>query len=35
MGKKLKKKVTFIFTLKEETGLRGAKAINERDIDEL
>jgi putative aminopeptidase FrvX len=34
-GKKLKKKVTFIFTLQEETGLRGAKAITERDIDEL
>ncbi|MFP3317840.1 MAG: M42 family metallopeptidase [Thermoplasmata archaeon] len=34
-GKKLKKKLTFIFTLQEETGLRGAKAITERDIDEL
>lgn len=33
--KKLKKKVTFIFTIQEETGLRGAKAISERDIDEL
>jgi len=33
--KKLNKKVTFIFTIQEETGLRGAKAISERNIDEL
>ncbi|MGC8663153.1 MAG: M42 family metallopeptidase [Thermoplasmata archaeon] len=32
---KLNKKVTFIFTVQEETGLRGAKAIIEKDIDEL
>lgn len=32
---KLNKKVTFIFTIQEETGLRGAKAIIEKDIDEL
>ncbi|MDP8012369.1 MAG: M42 family metallopeptidase [Thermoplasmata archaeon] len=31
----LKNKVTFIFTIQEETGLRGAKAIVEKDIDEL
>ncbi|MGC8860812.1 MAG: M42 family metallopeptidase [Thermoplasmata archaeon] len=34
-GKKLNKKVTFIFTLQEETGLRGARAITDRAIDEL
>ncbi len=34
-NKKLKKKVTFIFTIQEETGLRGAKAMLEREIDEL
>jgi len=33
--KDLKVKITFIFTLQEETGLRGAKAIDLRDIDEL
>ena len=34
-NKRLNKKVTFIFTIQEETGLRGAKAITEREIDEL
>lgn len=32
---KLNNRVTFIFTLQEETGLRGARAITDRDIDEL